>query len=193
MDKTIKIGLIVVVILGIISGAFLFFGRKKAPAPLPAKKVQATAPISSSSLTPTEQKPTTLPSQTNTSMAAPASTNTTAPAAKPAMAKAPVAAAKDDARKKIVASQWAQCAGKTMPATTNLIWSIKILEGIPVGGTYAKGNLNSDAGFPVQITIKKTSKMVDKIKAMLVADKMAFLRGTCSGVSASGAVLLEVF
>ncbi|MEI7890980.1 MAG: hypothetical protein WCI36_03335 [bacterium] len=191
MDKTIKIGLIAVVVLGLVSGAFLFFGRKKAPAPLPAKKVQATAPINSSSLTPAEQKPTTLPSQA--ANAGTPTPSTTAPVAKPAVSKAPVAASKDDARKKIVTSQWAQCAGKTMPATTNLIWSIKILEGIPVGGTYAKGTLNGDAGFPVQITIKKTSTIVDKIKAMLVTDKMAFLRGTCGGFSASGAVMLEVF
>ncbi|MDD5397385.1 MAG: hypothetical protein PHW24_05035, partial [Candidatus Moranbacteria bacterium] len=96
-------------------------------------------------------------------------------------------------RKTLVRSQWSQCKAKTLPATTNLLWNVQITEGIPAKGTYAKGNLDSDAAFPVHVIIKSDSQIVDKIKAMLAPGKTAFLRGNCTEVSTDGSVVIQAF
>ncbi|NTW27321.1 MAG: hypothetical protein HGA36_03285 [Candidatus Moranbacteria bacterium] len=191
MDKRIKIMLVVVLILAAISGTFLLFARKK-PITQAPKTVAASAPVKT--LTPAQ---TAVPSTT----AAPTTPTqgeglpqTAPPAVGAAKTVTPVAekvAAPD--RKILTSSEWSQCKAKTLAASTNLMWSVQITEGIPTGGTYAKGNLNGDAAFPVRITIKSDSTIIDKIKAMLVVGKTAFLRGNCTGVETDGAVMLQAF
>jgi len=70
---------------------------------------------------------------------------------------------------------------------------LQIAEGIPVGGTYAKGNLFGDAAFPIHVIVKNDSAIAAKIKAMLVVGKATFLRGTCTDVATDGAVVLQAF
>ena len=97
------------------------------------------------------------------------------------------------AKKELTSSQWQQCKNNTMAANTTLFWNVQISEGIPVGGTYAKGTLNNDAAFPVQITIKSGSQLTGEIKNVLVVGKSPNIRGTCKDVAADGSVVLEAF
>jgi hypothetical protein len=167
MDKRIKIVLVVVVFLGIVSAAFLFFAKKPAPVATAPKTIQATSEVKPLTPAPASQIQ---PSQS-------AGTQT----------------AKLAERKSLLRSQWNQCKEKTLAATTNLFWSVQITEEIPAGGTYAKGNLDRDAAFPVHVIIKKDSQTIDKITAMLVVGKTAFLRGNCTDFAVDGSVVLEAF
>lgn len=179
MDKNLKIMMMVVVVLGIISGAFLLFAKKtKAPVAVP-KTVQTTAQVKSLTPLPVEQD------------AAAQKKQATAQVPTTPQAKKPQASVQD--QKALAASQWTQCKAKTFAATTNLFWSVQIAEGIPTGGAYAKGTLNGNVALPVRVIIKSDSKIVDKIKAMLVVGKSAFLRGNCTDVTADGAVVLQAF
>ncbi|KKQ52009.1 MAG: hypothetical protein US70_C0012G0017 [Parcubacteria group bacterium GW2011_GWD2_38_11] len=169
MDKRIKIVLGVVIFLGVVSGVFLLFAKKK-PATVAAPKTIAAS---------AEVKPLKPVASTQNNAVAPKKTTT------PQVTS--------EQRKKAIRSQWEQCKGKTMAGGTNLFWTVKILEGIPVGGTYAKGNLDGDVAYPVRVIIKSDSQIIDKIKAMLVVEKSAFLRGTCTEVGPDGSVVLQAF
>lgn len=186
MDKRIKIVLGIVVFLGILSGAFLLFAKKKPTATTTAvKTVQASAQVKS--LT---------PSTTSQDTAAQTTANQTAQTGLPQQVATPQAVAPQATvanRKALIASQWKQCKDKTIAANTNLFWNVQITEGIPTGGTYAKGNLDNNTAFSVNVIIKKDSQIADKIKAMLVVGKMAFLRGNCTDVAKDGSVVLQAF
>lgn len=180
MDKRIKILLIVAVILGIIAGAFLLFAKKK-PLPVAAPKtVQATAQVKPSSTIPAKQDKAAIPKNDLSTQAG----------LPPVQESTPVAA---QDRKILTQKQWIDCKGKTIAVNTNLTWSVQITEGIPAGGTYAKGNLDGDNTLPVHVIIKSDSKLADKIKAMLVVGKTAFLRGNCTDVATDGSVVLQAF
>lgn len=184
MNKRLKIVLGFVIFLGILSGAFLLFAKKK-EAPLATPKVvTASAPVNSLTPLPAQQNKTT-GEKTN-----PTVQSGLPPVAVPA-AKAPAVKTVD--KKTIVQSQWTKCKNKTLPTSTNLFWNVQITEGIPINGTYAKGNLYNDVSFPVHVIVKADSAITDKIKAMLVVGKAAFLRGTCTDVAADGSVVLQAF
>jgi len=101
--------------------------------------------------------------------------------------------AKTQADKTLSSSQWQQCKNKTMAAGTTLFWNVQISEAIPAGGTYAKGTLDNDVAFPVQITIKSGIQDADKIKQLLIVGKIPLLRGTCTDVATDGSVVLQAF
>lgn len=103
------------------------------------------------------------------------------------------AAQSGEEKKKLATNQWQQCAQKKLNAETKLFWSVQIIEGIPEGGTYAKGVLSKNVALPVHITIKGGSANVDKIKQLLVVGKIPTLRGSCVDVTTDGAVVLEAF
>ncbi|EKE18801.1 MAG: hypothetical protein ACD_9C00229G0001 [uncultured bacterium] len=96
-------------------------------------------------------------------------------------------------QKKLMRSQWQQCKDGIMPKSANFSWNIQVLEGVAVGGSYAKGNLDGDNKYPVWVFVKSDSLNVDKIKSVLVAGKTPNLRGTCAGVSEDGEVILQAF
>jgi hypothetical protein len=106
--------------------------------------------------------------------------------------QAPAAAAAAPA-KASTAEQWNQCKSKTMAVSQNLFWKVVITEGIPLGGTYAKGSLEGNSQQPVRVIIKSDSQLLDKIKTMLAPGKTAFLRGNCTGLTDDGAVILQAF
>ncbi|KKQ61871.1 MAG: hypothetical protein UT03_C0004G0004 [Candidatus Moranbacteria bacterium GW2011_GWD2_38_7] len=89
--------------------------------------------------------------------------------------------------------QWNQCKNGSIAIGTKLLWNLQITEGIPAGGTYAKGFLDNDQSFPVRVTLKSDSQFLDKIKAMLIVGKTATLRGTCTEVASDGSVILQAF
>jgi hypothetical protein len=180
MDKRIKIVLIVIIFFGVISGIFLLFAKKK-PAVVPAPKtVQSSAQVKSLTPASNQQKSARIPK-------ASPSTQAGLPKTEPSTQVNP------QDRKLIVAKQWKDCKEKTITANTNLLWSVQITEGIPAKGTYAKGNLNNDTVMPVHVIIKSDSTIIEKIKAMLVVGKTAFLRGTCTEVATDGSVVLQAF
>ena len=176
MNNTLKIFVGIVILLGIVSGGFLLFVKnKKAATPATPKTIQASATVKS--LTP-------LPSQQNEKVAIPkkksaATTNDT---------QAGTATPKTSA-----VSQWNECRAKTFPTTSEFLWSIQVIEAIPASGTYAKGNLNGDVKMPVHVIIKSDSKIVDKIKAMLIVGKRSLIRGNCTDVASDGSVLVQAF
>lgn len=96
-------------------------------------------------------------------------------------------------RRNLAAFQWQQCKDKTSPAQANLIWDVQIIEGIPEGGTYAKGMLNNDATLPVRVIVKPDSQNVEKIKSLLIVGKIQLLRGNCADVAPDGAVVFQAF
>lgn len=116
---------------------------------------------------------------------------------RPAAPVAKKAAPKNDQaaqeRKKLAVSDWQKCKEKTLASDSGLIWGIQISEGIPVGGTYAKGVLNNDGNFPVRVIIKSDSPNAEKIKSLLVVGKMPLLRGNCTDVAPDGAVVFQAF
>jgi len=172
MDTKIKIVLGFVIFLGVVSGAFLLFAKKKpAPVAVAPKTIQASAEVKS----------------LNPAVSNPNQNKTIEPK------KAPIAQETSEERKKLVRSQWEQCKNKTMTPSTNLFWSVQITEGIPTGGTYAKGNLDNDTAYPVRVIVKSDSQIADKIKTMLVVGKKAFLRGTCTEVAPDGSIVLQSF
>ena len=114
MDTKIKIVLGFVIFLGVVSGAFLLFAKKKpAPVAVAPKTIQASAEVKS----------------LNPAVSNPNQNKTIEPK------KAPIAQETSEERKKLVRSQWEQCKNKTMTPSTNLFWSVQITEGIPTGGT----------------------------------------------------------
>lgn len=166
MNKALKIFIWVVVILGVLAGIFLLTAKKKPQVKTPTKvsqTIQQAAPVSKPVVTP------------KTTVPAPATTSTA------------------EQRKALIRSQWTQCKNKTLTGETNLFWNVNIIESIPTGGTYAKGNLDNDSVYPVHVIIKSDSQNAEKIKAMLVVGKTAFLRGTCNDVAVDNAVVLQVF
>ena len=166
MNKGIKIVMGVVVFLGILSGAFLLFAKKKTVAPVVAPKtVQATAQVKSPSSP--QQNKTAVPKE--------------------------VSPEKIAERKALLRTQWTQCKDRTITANASLLWNVQITEGIPAGGTYAKGNLDNDSNFPVRVIVRPDSQNIEKIKALLVVGKMAILKGTCTEVATDGAVVLQAF
>lgn len=175
MSKTLKIFVGVVVFLGVLSGAFVLFAKKK---PQTTDKVRisqtqnkTTNPVQKAFETPVA---TTAPN---------ANTNPEAQATQDNIQK----------RKTLIRSQWTQCKERIFPADTNLFWNVQIIEGIPVGGTYAKGNLDNDSAYPVRVIIKTDSQDIEKIKEKIIVGKTAFLKGTCTDVAPDGAVILQAF
>ena len=177
MDKRIVIVVGFAAVLGLGAGAFLFFGKKK-PAVIQTPSAG-------------------LPVQVDNKASAPNTTTKTMPGAttkaKPAAPKTSTTTSTTQAAKEKAVSQWQACKAKTTVAGTNLFWSVQISEGIPAGGTYAKGNLNGDKNYPVRVIIKSDSKIAAQIKARLIVGKAAFLRGNCSEVATDGAVILQAF
>ena len=167
----------IVALLGLAAGAFLLFGKKNPTANQPVNNTATGLPIQTGSKTlPQANGATSTVPKVEAKPAAPKTSATTVEAAK---AKA--------------LSQWQACKAKTMVASTNLFWSVQIFEGIPQGGTYAKGNLNGDKNYPVHVVIKSDSKIADQIKSRLIVGKAAFLRGNCSEVATDGSVVLSAF
>lgn len=183
MSKGLKIFVGVVVSFGILSGIFLLIAKKKNSTAakttqvktLPQAKNQ-TLPAKKTPATPSSALPASTPDLSNKTEQPPTSSQT--------VAQDPKAAAK---------SQWTGCKNKTNTAGTNLFWPVQVFEGIPIGGTYAKGNLNGDSSAPVRVIVKKDSQNSEAIKAALVVGKSAVLRGTCTSVAADGAVVFEAF
>lgn len=172
MNIGIKIFVGVVVFLGVVSGIFLLTAKKK-----PTTTQVKNAPVAQTQK-PAVQTPKTPAVQTPV----------------PAKTEKPVASQESiQARKALVRSQWNDCKAKTIPTETKLLWSVQITEGIPVGGTYAKGNLDGDTAFPVRVIIKSDSEIAEKIKLMLIVGKTAFLRGTCTDSATDGSVILQAF
>lgn len=191
MDKRIKIVVAFVALLGILSGIFLLFSKKK-PAPVAAPKtVQASAQVKPFDQSATQQNNNTQAATNNQAAQSGLPQQTITPQATTPQAVASQSKVAD--RKALISSQWSQCKSKTIAADTKLFWNVQITEGIPAGGTYAKGNLDSDTAFPVNVIIKKDSQIADKIKAMLAVGKMVFLRGTCTDVATDGSVVLQAF
>ena len=195
MDKRIKIALGVIIFLAILSGAFLLFAKKSNTANTansavqkkvaPAVKNSTVAPVGGSGAV---KKLESSPTSTSTQSGLPqTSTQSAASISSSSPSKSPVSP------KLSVNSQWSQCKAKTLAANTDLFWSVKVTEAIPLKGTYAKGNLIGDVKMPVHIIVRSDSKIADKIKAMLVVGKTAFLRGTCSEVAADGSVVFQAF
>lgn len=184
MNKGIKIFLGIIISLGILSAIFLIFSKGDSQVPAQTANTQKTVPAPKNS--------TVAPGANNI-----ASNNNNINNSNDVTPQAPSPQAKPNAsvqdRKALVRSQWSQCKSKTLPADTELFWSVKISEGIPDGGTYAKGDLDSDNAFPVRVIIKSDSKLAEKIKSMLVVGKVAFLRGTCTEVAPDGSVVLQAF
>lgn len=92
-----------------------------------------------------------------------------------------------------VSQQWQQCKNKTLDQSRILFWNIQITEAIPQGGTYAKGYLNGDQNFLVDVIIKADSQIKEKINKLLVVGNKAMIRGNCVNVAADGAVVLQAF
>jgi hypothetical protein len=164
MNKGIKIIAGIMIFLGVISLIFLLTAKNKTQNIVKSK----TVPLATA--------------QVNRDMAS------TQPSAKTAPSQADV-----QAKKALAQNQWQQCKDKTLLQKAVLFWNIKVFEGIPAGGTYAKGTLNSDPAFPVRVTIKTDGQFADKINALLVPGKNAALRGTCVDVATDGAVILQTF
>ena len=173
MSKGIKIFLGVLILLSILSGAFLLFAKKR-PAASPTTQVKKSAPVVKNSTV-------TTPIVNNASKNKPA----------PTKVATPIVNTQD--KTKLAATQWAQCKAKTLTLTTELMWNVQITEGIPTKGTYAKGNLNGDKALPVHVIVKADSKIADKVKLMLVVGKNAILRGNCTEIATDGAVVVQAF
>ncbi len=176
MNNVLKIFIGVVIFLGIVSGGYLLFVKNKKVEPVAPKTIQASAQVKPMTPLPAQQNSSALP------------TLKKKPSVSTGGAKSNIENSKPSA-----GLQWTECKAKTFSKTTQLLWKVQITEGIPVGGTYAKGNLEGDVAFPVQVTIKTDSLIVDKIKTMLVVGKTAFLRGTCIDVATDGSVVLQAF
>lgn len=171
INKGFKIFAGVMVFFGVLSLIFLLTAKKK-PQTTPAQKtVQATS----------QNVPKTSATSQNIPKT-PAVVKTPTP--KTTLSEADIQKRKD---------QWQQCKDKTMVAGTTLIWNVQIAEGIPTGGTYAKGLLNNEAAFPVHVIIKSDSTIADKIKNVLVVGKTPNIRGTCKEMATDGSVVLEAF
>ena len=193
MNKAIKIIVGVMVVLGLVSVIFLVVFKKK------------SATVATSASKTQNQN---LPIGTGTGVNVPTNANSSAANAQVNQAKPPAPAHAVSSnptatlpvlnsgiktKNALLTTQWQQCKGKTMAANTNFLWNVQINEGIPAGGTYAKGNLNGDATLPVRVIISANSTIKDKISQMLAVGKTAFLRGTCTGVATDGSVILQAF
>ncbi|HEX8974497.1 MAG TPA: hypothetical protein VF817_03355 [Patescibacteria group bacterium] len=173
MSKGLKILLGVMIFLAVLSAIFLLTSKKK-----PASAVTQT------------QKTATAANAKPNKVATPSGPSTqTFPQTNPAQAPQQVAVD----HKALIRSQWTQCKNKTMQQNTNLFWNVQIFEAIPQGGTYAKGNLDSDSAYSVHVIIKSDSQIKDKINQMLQVGKMAFVRGNCTDVATDGSVVLQAF
>lgn len=178
MSKALKIFVGVVVFLGILSGAFVLFANKKKPQTTDKVKISQTQNKTASPV----QKVSEAPVATSTP-----NTNTNA------NTEAQTSQDNIQKRKTLIRLQWTQCKEKTLPASTNLFWNVQIIEGIPAGGTYAKGSLDNDPAYPVRVIIKSDSQDIEKIKGKLIVGKVAFLKGACADVALDGSVILQAF
>ena len=186
MGKGMKILISIAIVLALISGAFLLFG-KKAATPAAPSVVQGSGdvksltplPVTSTNNTATQTLPQTGGLQTST----PSAGSTT---------KTPIAK-KTVQRLSPTIAQWNKCKIKALPQTTKLFWKLQIIEAIPAGGTYAKAYLNSNANQPVHIVLKPGNPTNDNIKSTLVIGKNPVLRGNCTDVATDGSVVIQVF
>jgi hypothetical protein len=167
MNNALKIFIGVVVFLGILSGVFLLTAKKRPQTNVNTKLSQTIK-------------------QPAPSNVAPPKTSTPA--------QVPTPPANPQERKTLIRSQWSQCKDKTLPAGTILTWNVKITEGLSADGTtFAKGNLDNDPAFPVNVTVKPESQNIEKIKPVLVAGKTAFLQASCVGIATDGSALIQAF
>jgi hypothetical protein len=178
MNNGLKIFLGIVIFLGLISGVFLMFAKKNTTPAVVNKTIQATAQVKS--LNPSATVPKALPPKDSTIQ-------------KPEAPKADTSKTAIKELKTVTQGQWIKCKDKTADTKKALMWNVQITEAIPPKGTYAKGNLDGSADFPVHVIIKSDSTLASKIKGMLVVGKSAFLRGTCTDVAADGSVVLQVY
>lgn len=176
MNIGTKIFLGVVIFFGFVSGIFLLVAKKK---PTEVKNPQTTQAVK-----PKTQDPKNVPLADGKVIQKQEAVNVEKP-------QAP----KTDAEqmKDLVRSQWTACRNKTIPAETKLMWPLQITEGIPTGGTYAKGYLDGDSTFPVRVIIKSDSQIIEKIKSRLIVGNKTILRGTCTDVAPDGSVVLQAF
>ncbi len=180
MDKKIKILLSVVVFLGLISGVFLFFGKKKTAVTAPVQNASVNKPVGA-------QVAGGLPAVSSPS------TSKVQEQKAPILKKKAVSTQISQTAAERMKNDWQACKNKTMEAGKALFWNLAILEEIPQGGTYAKGNIVGQKDFSVRITIKAGVADVEKIKSRIVLNKNSFLRGTCIGLAPDGAVAFETY
>ncbi|EKE20364.1 MAG: hypothetical protein ACD_8C00012G0004 [uncultured bacterium] len=171
-----KIFLGVVIFFGVVSGIFLLVAKKK---PTEVKNPQAAQ----------VEKP-----KTQVSKNVPLMDGKVIQKQEAVNVQKPQAPKTDaEQMKDLVRSQWTSCRNKTIPAQTKLMWPLQITEGIPAGGTYAKGYLDGDLTFPVRVIIESDSPLIEKIKARLIVGNKTILRGICKDVAPDGSVILQVF
>jgi len=190
MNLKIKIFVGVMVFLGLLSGAFLLFAKKKTA-------TSATAQNST-----TDQKAN---SKTNAvpmagglganNIEQGAVENKKLPAKKKATPAETGASSGTQTMAEKMKSDWQLCNQGKMPAGKELVWELAISEGIPAGGTYAKGIIKDQAMMPVRIMLKAglSSTDAEKIKVRLTAGKSTILRGACLATAPDGSASFETF
>lgn len=99
----------------------------------------------------------------------------------------------DETKKILAVSQWQKCKDGSMEKDAILFWKVAITEEISAGVTYAKGFLEGDALYPVHVTVKQDAQTAEKTKQLLIAGKMAYLRGTCISAAADSTIVLQAF
>jgi len=189
--RLIIIAIVALVSLALASGIFLLVVKKQTPAPQ-ASKVSTTQalPFDDKSVATKSAQVATAGKVSNSQEdIVPVKKSTTIePTTQPTGSQLT-----QQDRKALIRKQWMDCKAAKINANVNLLWNVQIYEGIPAGGTYAKGLLDSDQLFPVRVIIKSGSQIAAKIKQMLVPQKIAFLRGNCTGITTDGAVILQAF
>lgn len=173
MPKSLKILIIIAIVLAVISGIFLLTAKKKTSTASLVQNSAPSQPIDAGIQGTSAQK-----------------------LASSSGAKLPIAPGNQKTKKdlkKFVADEWHKCKDRTLSPSSNMFWKVKITEGIPAGGTYAKGLLMDDSLYPVHVVIKSDSKIVDKLKQMLVVGNNSILRINCTDVASDGSVVVQAF
>lgn len=204
MDKTIKIFAGIMITLGALSGIFLLTAKKKTSdvnVPNQNKVTKTSEPIKQNQV-PNEAQSASQIGQLPVldKIEEPAVTNQQLPNQSvetkndQAVQTGPQTAPKQtlDQKKQQMMSQWEKCKSSNIASGEKLTWIVKITEGIPMGGTYAKGYLEQQS-YPVQITISSESEISSKINELLTPGKNAILRVTCKGVATDGSVMVQAY
>ncbi len=180
MNTALKVVLGVLIFLGLLSGAFLLFSKKKTPIAQPTQK-SATATTAKTVATATTQ---------------PETVNHLSPvqAADVAAQQNAAASATNDLANSQMRADWQACSKGNSLAGKVLYWRFSISETIPTGGTYAKGAVLGQPVFPVHITVRPASPDAASIKSRLVvSNNLVGLRGVCNGIASDGSVNFDAF
>ncbi len=171
MDNRIKIFLGVVIFLGLVSGVFLLFSKKKTVVAPTVQKNVASQPEAPVNHLNTVQASDVVAQQNATD------------------------ASNADIANSQMKVDWQSCSKTTMSTRQSLYWRFKIVETIPQGGTYAKATVLGLQAFPVNIAVRAASPDAPMIKNRINAGvgNTISLRGSCFGVSADGSVNFEAY